>query len=111
MNSVKTSWAICLIAWALESLELVGTTVQSIDPKLLQETSASPASLNTGSSKSARDVLGIVAWSDPWNITAWEITATFAEKWHFLLKGCSEVLSASNKWRAARGEDPLVLEI
>jgi hypothetical protein len=94
-----------------ESLEPVGSTVQSIDPKLLQETSASPAGSNTGSSKSARDELGIVAWSDPWDITAWEVTAAFAEKWHFLLKGCSEVISASNKWRVARGEDPLVLEI
>ncbi|OHE91059.1 hypothetical protein CORC01_13647 [Colletotrichum orchidophilum] len=54
---------------------------------------------------------GIIAWSDPWHPDGWEVTETFIEKWSFLLKGCEDVMRATNKWRSLRGEEPLVWEL
>ncbi|KAL7816336.1 hypothetical protein V8C44DRAFT_322429 [Trichoderma aethiopicum] len=54
---------------------------------------------------------GIVSWSDPWEIAGWEFTEKFVTKWGFLLQGCPDVVAAANKWRAMRGEDPLVVEL
>jgi hypothetical protein len=55
--------------------------------------------------------LGIVSWSDPWEISGWEFTEKWVSKWAFLLQGCPDVVNAANKWRALRGEDPLVVEV
>ncbi|KAH0523711.1 hypothetical protein TsFJ059_008678 [Trichoderma semiorbis] len=52
--------------------------------------------------------LGILSWSDPWDISGWEFTEKFFTKWGYLLQGCPDVLNAANKWRTLRGEDPLV---
>ena len=49
---------------------------------------------------------GMLVWGEPWSETGWEVTEGFAKKWGFLLKGCD----ATNKYRAARGEDRLVVE-
>ncbi|KAK1537490.1 hypothetical protein CPAR01_07603 [Colletotrichum paranaense] len=54
---------------------------------------------------------GIIAWSDPWHPDGWEVTERFVEKWGFLLKGCEDVMRATNKWRAMRDEEPLVWEL
>ncbi|KAL7823406.1 hypothetical protein V8C26DRAFT_386422 [Trichoderma gracile] len=54
---------------------------------------------------------GILSWSDPWEIAGWEFTEKFVTKWGFLLQGCPDVVAAANKWRAMRGEDPLVVEL
>jgi hypothetical protein len=35
----------------------------------------------------------------------------FAKKWGFVLKGCEEEINATNKWRALRDEEPLVIEL
>lgn len=54
---------------------------------------------------------GILVWGEPWSETGWEVTQGFAKKWGFLLKGCDALIEATNKYRAARGEDRLVVEI
>ncbi|KAL0942051.1 uncharacterized protein CTRU02_204814 [Colletotrichum truncatum] len=54
---------------------------------------------------------GIIAWSDPWHPDGWEVTERFLEKWGFLLKGCEDVMRATNRWRAMRDEEPLVWEL
>ncbi|KAH6884904.1 hypothetical protein B0T10DRAFT_550783 [Thelonectria olida] len=54
---------------------------------------------------------GLVSWSDPWDVTGWEVTELFAKKWGFLLQGCRDVVVAANTWREFRGEDPLAVEI
>ena len=51
---------------------------------------------------------GIVAWSPPWDITGWEMTEGFLEKWGWLFNGLPGALEATNRWRMERGEDPLV---
>lgn len=54
---------------------------------------------------------GLIAWSDPWCPAGWEVTEGFVAKWAFLLRGCGELMEATNRWRARRGEDPLVVEL
>ncbi|KAL7925903.1 hypothetical protein ACQKWADRAFT_283373 [Trichoderma austrokoningii] len=55
--------------------------------------------------------VGILSWSDPWDISGWEVTERFCTRWGFLLQGCPDVVESANRWRALRGEDPLVVEI
>jgi hypothetical protein len=47
---------------------------------------------------------GVIVWADPWNVSAWEFSEGFLRKWKFLLKGCEELLDATNYWRRARHE-------
>jgi hypothetical protein len=54
---------------------------------------------------------GLLLWGEPWSETGWEVTEGFAKKWAFLLQGCDTYIEATNKYRAARGEDPLVVEM
>ncbi|KAI1757600.1 hypothetical protein F4782DRAFT_479201 [Xylaria castorea] len=51
---------------------------------------------------------GIIAWSPPWDITGWEMSEGFLRKWGWLFKGLPGVLEATNRWRMARCEEPLV---
>ncbi|KAI1420880.1 hypothetical protein F5Y12DRAFT_719099 [Xylaria sp. FL1777] len=53
---------------------------------------------------------GLLVWGEPWSEMGWEVTPGFAKKWGFLLKGCDALIDATNKYRAARGEDELVVE-
>ncbi|KAF7896915.1 uncharacterized protein EAF01_009318 [Botrytis porri] len=54
---------------------------------------------------------GMLVWNDPWHASGWEVTEGFARKWGFLLKGCDEIVEASNKWRELRNEDRLIIEV
>ncbi|KAI0867159.1 hypothetical protein F4860DRAFT_456603 [Xylaria cubensis] len=51
---------------------------------------------------------GIIAWSPPWDITGWEMSEGFLRKWGWLVEGLPGVLEATNRWRIARCEEPLV---
>jgi hypothetical protein len=55
--------------------------------------------------------VGVVVWNDPWLPDGWELTEEFFNKWRFLLVGCSDMLASTNRWRAKRGEAPLVIEL
>jgi hypothetical protein len=54
---------------------------------------------------------GIILWGDPWSQDAWELSEGLAKKWAFLFKDCNALVNSTNKWRAARGENALVVEI
>lgn len=54
---------------------------------------------------------GLLVWGDPWRLSSWEISAGFAAKWAFLLRGCEDMVRATNVWRESRGEEPLVMEV
>jgi hypothetical protein len=56
------------------------------------------------------DTKGWIVWKDSWDISGWEVTEGFVKKWGWLLRGCQDIIEASNRWRAIRGEDPLVVE-
>ncbi|KAE8379854.1 hypothetical protein BDV26DRAFT_280056 [Aspergillus bertholletiae] len=50
----------------------------------------------------------MLVWGTPWDPENWEVTEDFARKWRFFLRGCPEILRSTNKWRAQRGEKPLI---
>ena len=49
---------------------------------------------------------GMVVWSCPERITSWELSESFV-RWTFLLRGCEDLITATNEWRSRRGEGPL----
>ncbi|KAL1862909.1 hypothetical protein Daus18300_008239 [Diaporthe australafricana] len=55
----------------------------------------------------------LTVWNDPWDPSGWEITEGFLRKWGFLLRGAGEddMVRATNRWRALRGENPIVWEV
>jgi hypothetical protein len=53
----------------------------------------------------------MVLWGEPWCTTGWEISEGFARKWAFLLDGCNNLIESTNKWREARGDERLVIEV
>lgn len=57
------------------------------------------------------DWTGMLVWGEPWNPQNWEVTVTFLKRWGWLLKGCDELIEASNQWRRQRGERSLSAEI
>lgn len=54
---------------------------------------------------------GFLVWGNPWSRQDWEVSDGFLKKWGFLLKGCWDVIEATNRWRELRGEERLILEI
>lgn len=52
---------------------------------------------------------GMILWGEAHDVTNWEVTKEFAEKWSWALKGCDDLIVASNRWRLKRGEAPLAL--
>jgi len=54
---------------------------------------------------------GMILWGEPWSEDGWEISEGFARKWSFLLKGCGDLIKATNRWRKARGEKRLIVEM
>ncbi|MCJ1404595.1 hypothetical protein MMC11_007821 [Xylographa trunciseda] len=64
-----------------------------------------------GFSNSEMEQHGVIAWSPPWQISGWEVSAGFWRKWEWSFTGCVEVLEATNSWRKERGEDPLVFKV
>ncbi|KAJ5081286.1 hypothetical protein NUU61_009550 [Penicillium alfredii] len=52
---------------------------------------------------SAEDA-GLLVWGEPWDVRNWEVTEAFLKKWGFVVRGCPELMNATNNWRARRGE-------
>lgn len=50
----------------------------------------------------------LLVWGEPSDPKNWEVTEEFARKWGWVLRGCSELLISSNRWRMGRGEKPLI---
>ncbi|KAF3019616.1 hypothetical protein E8E15_007835 [Penicillium rubens] len=47
---------------------------------------------------------GMLVWGEPWNAQNWEVTEPFLKKWQWVVRGCPELMDATNSWRARRGE-------
>lgn len=54
------------------------------------------------------DRKGVIVWGDPWDINSWECTPGFLIEWGWLLDGCEELISSTNRWRISRGEEPIL---
>lgn len=50
---------------------------------------------------------GLIIWGEPWDPSGWEVTEPFAKHWGWALRGCDELLWATNQWRHKRGEPSL----
>ncbi|KAH8703079.1 hypothetical protein BGW36DRAFT_287711, partial [Talaromyces proteolyticus] len=50
---------------------------------------------------------GLIIWCDPWDSYGFEITESFAQKWIWMFKDCTDLLMSTNHWRRLRGEHPL----
>lgn len=47
---------------------------------------------------------GLLVWGEPWDIRNWEMTEPFIKKYQWAVRGCVEMMTATNAWRAKRGE-------
>lgn len=47
---------------------------------------------------------GLLVWGDPWDIRNWEVTEPFLKKWQWVVRGCPQLMDATNAWRTKRGE-------
>ena len=50
---------------------------------------------------------GLIIWGDPSNPQDWEFTEGFLKKWGWTLRGCDDLILATNRWREKRGERAL----
>ncbi|KAK3378092.1 hypothetical protein B0H63DRAFT_478867 [Podospora didyma] len=57
------------------------------------------------------EMRGWLVWGDPWLPDSWEISEGFMQKWGYMLHGCHELITATNRWREKRGEDGFVIEL
>ncbi len=57
---------------------------------------------------SCRSDATLLVWGLPCDPLNWEVTEAFARKWSWTLRGCPEILKSTNRWRAWRGEKPLI---
>ncbi|KAI0887273.1 uncharacterized protein GGS22DRAFT_156597 [Annulohypoxylon maeteangense] len=57
------------------------------------------------------EMTGMLAWDTPWDTNGWELTEGFIKKWPLLVKGCWKLLESTNRWRAMRDEEPLVVDL
>jgi hypothetical protein len=52
----------------------------------------------------ATSTANLVIWGEAWDASSWECSPEFFQRWGHLLKGCPQVLDATNHWRRKRGE-------
>ena len=57
------------------------------------------------------EMRGVLVWADPWDASNWELTEGFLRKWGWIFQGATDIIEASNGWRARRGEEGLVVEL
>ena len=57
-----------------------------------------------------KDWSGFVVWGESWDPRNWEVTVPFLRRWGWLLRGCPEMMEATNYWRCRRGERPIESE-
>ena len=53
----------------------------------------------------------IIVWGEPWDPRGWEVSTGFLRKWGWILKGCPDILEATNYWRQKRGETKLIFKL
>ncbi|PWY89823.1 hypothetical protein BO70DRAFT_377088 [Aspergillus heteromorphus CBS 117.55] len=50
---------------------------------------------------------GFLVWGEPHRAESWEVTPGFLRKWSWAVEGCEGLIESSNRWRMARGEEPM----
>jgi hypothetical protein len=54
---------------------------------------------------------GLIIWGEPWDPLGWEVSEPFLKHWGWALRGCDELLRATNQWRNRRGESSLSFDV
>lgn len=54
--------------------------------------------------------VSLIVWGHAWDPNGWEVSSAFLRKWGWLLRGCSDMLKATNYWRGVRGEKPFAFK-
>ena len=52
----------------------------------------------------------LIVWGDSSDGAGWEVNTAFVRRWGWLLRGCSDMLAATNYWREKRGEKRIVFD-
>lgn len=55
------------------------------------------------------DRVGLILWGEPYLSDSWEATPGFLKKWEWAVAGCTELIHATNRWRATRAEQPILI--
>lgn len=63
------------------------------------------------SDDSYEDRKGLIVWSDPWNVSSWELAEGFVREWGALLTGMWRIYRSQNHWRLLRGESSLAVGV
>jgi hypothetical protein len=50
---------------------------------------------------------GLFVWGEPCDPQSWEVSIPFLQRWGWLLRGCPEIITSTNRWRRRRGERPI----
>ncbi|QGI75243.1 hypothetical protein CEK25_000149 [Fusarium fujikuroi] len=53
----------------------------------------------------------LIVWGEAHDGKSWEVSVGFLKKWGWLLKGCSELVESTNRWRQQRGEAKLNIQV
>jgi len=91
--------------------DLVGGLFEGYGESNDQESRGSRQKLEREEKEGGRGDSGLVVWKDPWDPSGWELMPGFLRTWGWLLGGCEDLIESTNRWRALRGEDPLIVEV
>ncbi|PKS13061.1 hypothetical protein jhhlp_000402 [Lomentospora prolificans] len=50
----------------------------------------------------------LIVWGEASDWRSWEVTGEFLRKWGWLVRGCAEMVAATNYWRQKRGETRII---
>ncbi|KAJ6783688.1 hypothetical protein PWT90_08046 [Aphanocladium album] len=66
--------------------------------------------LFTGAGGHEESQIGMVVWGEAWDPAAYELSEAIMQKWQWLLRDCSDIISFTNSWRRKRQISPLQLD-
>lgn len=52
----------------------------------------------------------LIVWGKASDSGGWEVNPAFVRRWGWLLRGCSDIVAATNYWRERRGENRIVFD-
>ena len=89
--------------------QLRDTILASIENEIIDEDELCYDIVEFDTSANPAEKAALIVWGEPWDPQGWEASTTFLRKWGWTLKGCPELLKATNYWREKRGERKLAL--
>lgn len=91
--------------------QLRDTYLLLIEQELIDEDDLCYDIVEFDASENPSEKAALIVWGEPWDPWGWEASIPFLRKWGWTLKGCPEILRATNYWREKRGEKKLDLPV